>query len=441
LSIVNYIGSSGQLVTGFNGTDDNTKYGILRIDLEEDSSKAFINDNNVFVRSRIELMKGGVMLEDHTLTLESGSMAALIYNDGYLISENISSTGNGSLRWLNLEPGPHTVPFSNQNGDQVNLSFDPIDGLGNYITLSTSATASNNRPLPYLTSQGKVEHLNIEGSEGGESRVIDRWFVIEAPGVKANLTLSYLGEENTTSPEVSTKAFNAMVWKDHKWELINGTSLGTHTGIGYMNIYSNKTWGAICLASTNKPALADLLDFNAEVVDKQVDLTWKSKSNIPVRKFIVQRSSDGIKFSDIGEVDASANSIHEIQYKDFDTKPLAGTSYYQIKQVNLDGSYKYSIPVKIEYTDISGNHFQVLTIGPNPFDQNFNSVVITPPDRDHIDLTLYNTTGQVVYSKRFEALGSYTKIEFNEGSQLTPGIYIANITDGRNNITKKLYRK
>ena len=441
LSIIVYNGGTDQVITGFDGTNNNTKYGTLRIDLEDDISKAKLINNKVFIRNRIELVSGGLLLKEHTLTLESGSMAALIYDDGYFVSENITNSGNGSLRWLNLEPGSHTVPFSNMNGEQVHISFDPIDGLGNYMTLSTSTTTSNNRPLPYLTAHGNVEHLTIDGSEAGETRIIDRWFVIEAPGVEANLTLSYLGKENTTSPEVASKSFNAMVWNDHSWKPINGSSVGTISGNGFMNIYSNKTWGAICLASINKPALADLLDFNAEVVEKQVNLTWKSKSNIPVQKFIVQRSSDGIYFKDIGEVNASANSIHEIQYRDYDIKPLTGTSYYKIKQVNLDGSHKYSIPVKIEFTDISGNYFQVLTLGPNPFDHGFNSVVITPPDRDIVELTLFNASGQIVFSKRYEASGSYTKIEFNDGSQLTPGIYIANITDGRNNITKKLYKK
>ena len=66
-------------------------------------------------------------------------------------------------------------------------------------------------------------------------------------------------------------------------------------------------------------------------------LSWKVGTEENLSGYHVERSVDGLSFSDIGFVAAAGKS----GYSYVDTKP-AGTSYYRIRSVDIDGKFGYS---------------------------------------------------------------------------------------------------
>ena len=89
-----------------------------------------------------------------------------------------------------------------------------------------------------------------------------------------------------------------------------------------------------------------------------VKVSWKSAEEINSSEYIVQRSADGISFTNIGTVTAKGFSS---DYLFTDANPLTGSNFYRLKPVDKDGKFVYSKVVKINFTKLPGIH-----ISPNP---------------------------------------------------------------------------
>lgn len=146
----------------------------------------------------------------------------------------------------------------------------------------------------------------------------------------------------------------------------NGTTLPN-------NVYG---WGRIDVLAAVNAALAlpvELTYFRAEGRDNMVDLFWETASEMDCSYFDIERSADGIHWFSIGTKDCLASSVTHRPYTFTDEDPLAGTSYYRLKQMDYNDRFTYSpmvifkgkndrivlktTPVRATgslYTDISG---------------------------------------------------------------------------------------
>jgi hypothetical protein len=83
------------------------------------------------------------------------------------------------------------------------------------------------------------------------------------------------------------------------------------------------------------------ISFTAKQEANDVRLNWVTDNEINTSHFDVERSSDGVRYEKIGQV-ASANTGGTHNYSFTDAQPLQGTSYYRLKQVDINGSFEYS---------------------------------------------------------------------------------------------------
>ncbi len=89
-----------------------------------------------------------------------------------------------------------------------------------------------------------------------------------------------------------------------------------------------------------------LTDFRAAPTDKgQVDLTWRTLQETNHDSFEVERSADGRTFHQVGAAAGAGESFTEQAYHFRDETPLAGRNFYRLRQVDLDGSSRYSYVV------------------------------------------------------------------------------------------------
>lgn len=112
----------------------------------------------------------------------------------------------------------------------------------------------------------------------------------------------------------------------------------------------------------------ELMGFQAVFKDKMVDVRWQVAAERQLKNYIVQRSSDGAKFEDIGTVAAQntplpsgSGAVVSINYAFEDQNPLNGVSYYRLKINEEDGSSKYS---KIQ--TVQSQRKDTPSIVPNP---------------------------------------------------------------------------
>lgn len=91
----------------------------------------------------------------------------------------------------------------------------------------------------------------------------------------------------------------------------------------------------------------ELAHFTAFSKGTAVSLQWLTASEDQNDYFLIERSADGQTFEGIGKADGKGTTALETEYVYTDERPLAGTSYYRLKQVDEDGSYTFSKVVAV----------------------------------------------------------------------------------------------
>jgi hypothetical protein len=91
------------------------------------------------------------------------------------------------------------------------------------------------------------------------------------------------------------------------------------------------------------PLPVELAVFTAAATSKRgVALHWVTASEKNSKSFIIERSSNSEDFRELRTVSAAGNTQRYTTYDEVDEEPLPGTSYYRLRQVDLDGKSYYS---------------------------------------------------------------------------------------------------
>lgn len=75
--------------------------------------------------------------------------------------------------------------------------------------------------------------------------------------------------------------------------------------------------------------------------DKRVRLDWSTSHEVGSSHFLVERTTDFANWTTIGQHEAVGSS-QNTGYYFYDKTPVSGTSYYRIRQVDLDGAFTFS---------------------------------------------------------------------------------------------------
>jgi hypothetical protein len=169
-----------------------------------------------------------------------------------------------------------------------------------------------------------------------------------------------------------------------------------------------------------------LVNFTATREDKGKGLlNWNTASEQNSGEFIIQRSTDGRSWTNIGSVKAAGNSNTDRQYTYADDAPANGVNYYRLQEVDLNGSYQYS-PIK-EITITIENTANTIKIYPNPATTGIVEVAF-PSVATQQKIQLINAIGQAVMQQSVEANIGIVNLDV---SQLSPGMYVVRITNNQ----------
>lgn len=172
-----------------------------------------------------------------------------------------------------------------------------------------------------------------------------------------------------------------------------------------------------------------MLSFTAQLIaTNSVDLKWSTATEINASHFVVERSTDGKNFTEVGVVFAAGNSTSVQNYGYNDQISNSNkVVYYRLRQVDADGKMDYSSTRIIrngkETTDIS-----ILTF-PNPVTNELRITIPSNWQGKKVNYEVVNVSGQ--YAKRIAAANS-TQTETLNVSSLAPGVYMVKVTcDGQ----------
>ena len=170
----------------------------------------------------------------------------------------------------------------------------------------------------------------------------------------------------------------------------------------------------------------ELCLFEATIKKGIVQLKWQTASEINNYGFEIERSLNKNNYQKIGFIRGNG-TINSLQFYEFlDETVTEGTYYYRLKQLNFDGSFKYSRSVSVTLS--LPDKFILQQNYPNPFsvqaEINYSLSVQT-----HVNLTIYNILGQKIKNLVDEVQQAGTKnLKWDgtdgNGINVSSGIYI-----------------
>lgn len=171
----------------------------------------------------------------------------------------------------------------------------------------------------------------------------------------------------------------------------------------------------------------DFTDFSARVENGDVLLKWVTANEMNNDYFTVERSSNGLIWSNIGVIDGAGTSLESRNYQMYDEHPLIGTSYYRIKQTDFNGQ---SSNTRVEEINIE----ETLTLYP-------------VPASDHIQLQFKEMNGAVVtvLNSIGEKLQCEQTISYNtvkiDLSEIPSGVYFIQTQNEGEPISRKFIKR
>lgn len=176
------------------------------------------------------------------------------------------------------------------------------------------------------------------------------------------------------------------------------------------------------------PLNIELADFNVVKAGENVLIKWRTSNEVNNDYFTVERKTDNSgKWEALDTVKGSKNSVESIHYKLYDNTPYrAGTSYYRLKQTDLNGESFYFEPKVIHF----GSNDEIRI-----FPQPATNELSVEWNGFEGEIQLYSLLGEKMSLPRHKKGDSYVF----DTSQLSSGIYsIVFLVEGETVSTQKV---
>ena len=274
-----------------------------------------------------------------------------------------------------------TVPANIHTNETFLVTYNVYHNFSTNVTFTITNGCNQCSPIA-----GSCTILNLAPSTHGTCTV--EYTVNDVPG--ANVT--FTATASFTNPDV-LPPFN----------------LGTFTA-------SNEVRTALPV---------ELIYFTASKEENVIKLDWLTASEIDNEGFLVEKSQDGSKFTEIGKVNGAGTTFEQQTYTFIDEDPGKGIAYYRLKQMDFDGSYEYSEVVSVA---LDANNDQPV-VYPNPVN-GMATLKFTEEPKGPVAVKIFNTVG--VEMNRFEIDEIDGKEWSFDVSDLAVGTYFIHIENGSN---------
>lgn len=304
------------------------------------------------------------------------------------------------------------------------------NGLGNYA-FATS-------PTPVLVRVSTREYWQLDrGNTGGgggatQAQVEIFW--------EDNI---YSGINEIINDDLKVARWNGTGWENRGGGVLPGPTTITGTvlkGSIYTNALQNNfsPWAFGAISNIGNPLPADLLSFDAKLIQNQkVQLSWKTWNEMNTKAFEIQRSNNAIDFQTVTINDATGGVSQIKNYQIIDNQPFNPITYYRLKTIDNDNSFKYSQLLSINLGEL--DNIQLKNIYPNPFQESVN-VEFSIAKNQNYEISIIDIVGNIVFTENKNAeLLTYQKLRLNL-SHLPQGVYILKIKNGNNIVAERIVK-
>jgi len=160
--------------------------------------------------------------------------------------------------------------------------------------------------------------------------------------------------------------------------------------------------------------------FTATLDNNKVLLNWSTDVEQQNKFFSIERSTDGMNFLPLGNVDGAGNSNHFKMYSMTDPTPSEGVNYYRLSQTNNDGSKTYFETKKVNYKNNKPFSSTVINLA-----QGKIKVIVSSTKTGSLNLKVTDMTGKEILLNDFAVAAGNNSKEL----QLQQGAYILTLTN------------
>lgn len=152
-----------------------------------------------------------------------------------------------------------------------------------------------------------------------------------------------------------------------------------------LGMYSEVEDYRVTLRQLPEPLPVELLAFDGTCENAAVELEWATASETNNERFSIERSQNLLEWEPVGSLPGAGNSNSTLYYRWTDGRPWSGISYYRLVQTDYNGATEIFAPVSV---GCAGATVQVLSLYPNPADDEFTLTVFAPKEgRVEVEVT------------------------------------------------------
>jgi hypothetical protein len=369
---------------------------------------------------------------------------SLIINNsnGVTLTANVSIHDRLVLQQGNLNTGAYTITANNvsrTDGHVIgNLKKTTVYGSQTYDV----GTANGYTPVTAVltgTDDFTVKTTGSRHPSAGANSLNMYWTLTAGSNItSADLTFQYLaGDVVGTESNYDLARWSGSTWETQAITINTTAHTATKNGITDFSDWTLGESGALPV---------ELSVLKAIVSNSVATLVWSTATEVNNYGFEVERRkiqnvegrSEKVEWQKIGFVKGSGNSNTPSEYSYADEKLAAGNYEYRLKQIDLNGSFKYSQNVEISVA--VPKEFSLNQNYPNPFNPATTIQYDIPNVGTQyiVSLRVFDIVGREVATlvNETKEAGSY-EVNFN-ASQLASGVYLYKLQVGNFTSVKKL---
>jgi hypothetical protein len=313
----------------------------------------------------------------------------------------------------------------------LNAGTFTVDGTNKYAHITLKNSSTNTRFV--LTASG-VTYFPYQA-----------YTISDATYKTYDFNLSTWGDGNQ-QPEfgfsvqntwlaTSTYAVNdVVVFQNSNYRNTTGTNTATTPKLDPTNWVLQGTEGAL-LDITNSIFIDNIIFDNVAVVptkfgsvnaaakNKVVEVTWNTYNESNVKGYYVQRSNDGVRFSDLFFV--TSKNLQESRY-DFTDRTISTDAivYYRIKALDNDGTISFSSVVKINLKNTNSSAISLV----NPVKSKTVQMQLNSLQKGNYQVKVQSLEGSIVLCKDLPIQNTSSSVSLLLPSTISKRFYILTVT-------------
>jgi hypothetical protein len=368
-----------------------------------------VTNNGSGIQLNSDLSVSG--LHTYTTGMITGTTAP-----NYLIYEaGASYTGSNDSRhvngWVQKKGNTDFVFPVGTNTLERSISINNLSSNSTFAVQYAAPTPNANQKLAPIVVVNTKEYWTINKLTGGTATVTMNWSHNKVPFNAWRLQ------------DLVAAGYDGSQWVSHE-----GVASGDVFTSGSVTSSSVSNFGLFTIASKSTALPLTLLSFDAKRINDYTQLYWKTNNEQNVAYFLVQRSEDGVRYTNIYEQPARNSGVVE-HYSAEDTKPMSKVVYYRLKMIDRTGVEKLSQVVKIGVEAIGNG----LTLLINPVKDKL-TLLASNELSGGFYYNIVSMNGQLIQNGNL-LINRSSKVEVPLKRDIKPGTYTLVVTNSMQSFT------